>query len=226
MKKYILAILASTMLSATAFAGGVNIGITASLVDISASGTETQVGELEKNTKSGVGNDTAFGSAFIEYSMDNFSFTNAGNGLTVGYSSTPGEVDVSSTIFQRIDAVGTPGTDDDAGFRSAQAKVSDYNNFYVEIPLFKFIYAKYGIASIDVITQETSDGDNGTYGDTSVDGEVTGIGIKGMVGDHMVWKLAYEETDFDTVNLTSTTGNKISAEVDTEETNVSIAYRF
>ena len=35
MKKYILAILASTMLSATAFAGGVNIGITASIVDIS-----------------------------------------------------------------------------------------------------------------------------------------------------------------------------------------------
>lgn len=225
MKKYILAILASTMLSATAFAGGVNIGITASIVDISASGTETQVGENELNTAV-ASNDTAIGSVFIEYSMDNFSFTEAGNGITVGYSSTPGEASVNSKFLTRVDAAGTPGTDDDVGFRAAQAKVSDYNNVYVEVPLFKWVYVKYGHATIDVVTQETSDGDNGTYGDAALDGEVTGIGLKGMVGDHMVWKLAYEETDFDTLNLTSTTSNKIKADIDTEETNVSIAYRF
>ena len=42
----------------------------------------------------------------------------------------------------------------------------------------------------------------------------------------MIWKIAYEETDFDTINLTSTTSNKIKADLDTEELNFSVGYKF
>ena len=66
----------------------------------------------------------------------------------------------------------------------------------------------------------------GTYGNTSLDGTNLGIGLKGVTSSNIVWKLAYEETDFDTLNLTSTTSNKIKADLDTEAVSLSIGYRF
>ena len=66
----------------------------------------------------------------------------------------------------------------------------------------------------------------GTYGNKTLDGTNLGVGLKGVTSSNIVWKLAYEETDFDTLNLTSTTTNKIKADLDTEAVSLSIGYRF
>ena len=83
------------------------------------------------------------------------------------------------------------------------------------------------MSSIDVTTKETTNGTNGgTYSNASLDGTNLGIGLKGVTASNIIWKLAYEETDFDTLNLTSTTSNKISANLDTSAISLSLGYRF
>ena len=105
--------------------------------------------------------------------------------------------------------------------------MDNYNNFYIEVPLYKSIFVKAGMSSIDVTTKETTTGTNGgTYGNASLDGTNLGIGLKGVTASNIIWKLAYEETDFDTLNLTSTTSNTIKADLDTSEVALSIGDRF
>ena len=87
------------------------------------------------------------------------------------------------------------------------------------------MYVKLGHTTVDLNTLENSITSSGTYGNTDVDGMNYGIGVKGESGN-MIWKIAYEETDFDTINLTSTTSNKIKADLDTEELNFSVGYKF
>ena len=83
------------------------------------------------------------------------------------------------------------------------------------------------MSQIDVKTKETTDGSNGgSYGDDTLDGTNYGVGLKGVTSSNIIWKIAYEETNFDTLSLTSTTSNTLSADLDTSEVNLSIGYRF
>ena len=92
------------------------------------------------------------------------------------------------------------------------------------MPVYQSLYVKAGMSTIDVITKEDADHE-GSYADASLDGFDLGIGFKGNYGAY-VWKVAYEETDFDTLSLTSTTSNTISADIDTQQLAVSVGYRF
>ena len=80
--------------------------------------------------------------------------------------------------------------------------------------------------SLTSVAKESGATTSGTYGNKTLDGTNLGIGLKGVTSSNIVWKLAYEETDFDTLNLTSTTSNKIKADLDTEAVSLSIGYRF
>ena len=54
----------------------------------------------------------------------------------------------------------------------------------------------------------------------------TMVWFQRRTGNNLSWKVAYEIVDFDTLSLTSTTGNKITADLDTSELNFSLGYRF
>ena len=69
-------------------------------------------------------------------------------------------------------------------------------------------------------------GSSTVYGNTTVDGLNYGVGFKGVTGNNLTWKVAYEVVDFDDLSLTSTTGNKITADLDTKEVNFSLGYQF
>ena len=86
------------------------------------------------------------------------------------------------------------------------------------------MFVKLGLSQLDVITQEDADHE-GSYGNTSLDGTNFGIGFKGLSGNY-TWKVAYEATDWDELNLTSTTSNKITADLDVDELALSVGYRF
>ena len=107
---------------------------------------------------------------------------------------------------------------------SANAEVENYMNYYVEMPLSGAAYVKLGFSQIDVITKEDQDHE-GSYGDETLDGVNYGVGFKGMYGNYQ-WKIAYEATDWDELSLTSTTSNKITADLDVDELAVSVGYRF
>jgi len=232
--KKIITILATLMLTTMSInfakAEGFAVGVTGAYNMIEADGQETEatvsgVASSGEITKKSVSNDVFTGSVFGEYSFANVSY--ADSGFTFGVRYTPGSADVSDKVFTRTD---TTSDDNEAvqddGTRTAQAEVEKYINYYLDIPLYKNMYVKAGWSQIDVITKETTTiATGGTYGNDTLDGINYGIGFKGENGN-IVWKVAYEATNFETLNLTSTTDHKINADLDTSEVNLSVGYKF
>ena len=233
LKNILIGLVATISLTSVAYAGSFGLGVTGSYTKINGSGTETvsagNTGTAQTSAVKSVDNNATLGSIYAEYSFDDASWGSTGNGITLGASYTPGSADVSDKVFSRTDtAEGTGVAGDSSGSVTykAQAEVENYQNFYVELPLWKSIYVKAGMSQIDVNTKESGSSTTGTYGNTSLDGTNLGIGLKGVTSSNIVWKLAYEETDFDTLNLTSSTSNTIKADLDTEAVSLSIGYRF
>ena len=233
--KKIITILATLMLTTMSInfakADGFAVGATGAYTMINADGQETEatvsgVASSGEITQKSVSNDVFTGSVFGEYSFANVSY--ADSGVTFGVRYTPGSADVSDKVFSRTDT--STGADAaaeaDTGTYKAQAEVEKYINYYLDLPLYKSLYVKAGWSQIDVKTQESATSTTiGSYGDATLDGINYGIGVKGENGN-IVWKLAYEATNFDTLNLTSSTSNKIKADLDTSEVNLSVGYKF
>jgi len=234
LKNILIGLVTTISLTSVAYAGSFGLGVTGSYTIIDASGSETTpavTGAAAETTTTSVDNKAALGSVFIEYSFNDASWASVGNGITFGIKHTPGSADVSDKVKSRTDTelsrTGTLTTTSTSRTQTAQAEIDNYNNFYVEVPLYMALYVKAGMSSIDVTTKETTNGANGgTYKDASLDGINLGIGVKGVTNSNIIWKLAYEETNFDTLNLTSTTSNTIKADLDTQEVALSIGYRF
>jgi len=220
-RNFLIAVIAITALSTSAFAGSFGVGTTFSQTSVDASGTEvtetTETGDTSTRTAS-VDNKALIASFYGEYSTDSFSFTSEGNGFTIGLGITPGEADVSDAIHSRVDGY------------SAAATISNYQSVYVEIPVYGMLYVKAGQSKIDLNTNETNSVANGSYSDVSLDGKNYGVGIKGKFTDKVKWKAFYEKTDFDDISLTSsgntTTGHKLTADLDTKSYGVSLGYVF
>tara|TARA_A100001011_G_scaffold6093_1_gene6957 strand:- start:577 stop:1275 length:699 start_codon:yes stop_codon:yes gene_type:complete len=232
MKKLLVVFLTSIMLTSTAaFAGSISVGTKVSNAFIDASGTETTTagsvtgGAINTNTTE-VDNMAIIPSIYVEYSLDSSVWGSEGNEITLGANYTFGEADVSDQVSTR-----TESAEDAAGSGSsgsvtygAQASVENYVNYYLEIPVAGALFAKVGFSQIDVITEEDADHE-GSYGNATLDGENFGMGIKGVSGN-ISWKAAYEVTNWDSLALTSTTSNKIAADLDVAELALSVGYRF
>ena len=231
MKKFIITVLASVLLSTTAFAGSLQVGTKISQAFIEADGTEkttagTVTGGAVNTNSTSVDNDVVLGSLYAEYSLGSDMWGQEGNEITFGANYTFGEADVSDKLSSRSetaeDAAGSGSTG--SVTYTANAEVHDYVNYYVEMPLQGSLYVKLGMSQVDVITKEDAD-HHGSYGDTTLDGMNYGVGMKGLYGPLQL-KLAYEVTDWDGLSLTSTTSNKITADLDYSELALSVGYRF
>ena len=229
--KKIITILATLVLTTMSInfakAEGFAVGVTGAYNMIEADGTETEGTAADTSTRTkSVSNNVFTGSVFGEYSFANVSY--AESGVTFGIRYTPGAADVSDKVFSRTDTadgLGGNGDSDGSVTYKAQAEVENYINYYLDIPLYKSMYVKAGWSQIDVNTKESGASTTGTYGNTTLDGINYGVGVKGENGN-IIWKLAYEATNFDTLNLTSSTSNKIKADLDTSEVNLSVGYKF
>ena len=183
MKKRILTVLAALMLTSTAYAGSLGMGLQMSIASIDASGSETEVGTGTKtlsdseNTKGSASHDGAIIAAiYAEYNTD-FLERGDGNSLTIGASLVPMSADVSENDKSRTDS--STGADvaseADTGVRKANAELEDLRVYYVEIPVTGGFYIRGGMAQVDVITNESL-GTGSTYANTDLDGTVLGVG--------------------------------------------------
>ena len=223
MKKIIISLMAVMLLTGSAYAGSIGVGVSGSLAQIEAAGTETTgAGTISggaANTNSKDVNEIAIiGSIFLDYEFD--------NGIVLGLSHVPGSADVSGKTHSRAEtAQGVSGTDADGSVtRTADAEVENFNTLYVEYPLGPY-YAKFGWSQLDVNTKENAVTDSGTYGNTTLDGLTIGAGVNGSVGDYFT-KTSVEYTDFEDLKLNSTTDNKIEADLDVLEFKIAVGKRF
>jgi len=219
MKKIITLVSAIMFISSQAFAfEGFSVGATYSSIDFSTTGSESSnndggAAEIATTTKTG---SAEIGSIFAEYTFS--------QGTTIGIEAIQG----SAEIGKASRTSSTP-----SGTVTAKATAKNPVTLYVEPTWManeKFgIYVKGGVTSVTISPSETDSASvtTSTYNDKDVYGVMTGIGAKYYINNFFV-KAEYVETDYGKYSHTSTTGDKntITADVDTEETRISIGYNF
>ena len=145
MKKIFLTIALALFSFSTLNAGGFSVGVKGSYIEIEASGTEADkdgTADTSTRTKS-VENDAFIAAIYAEYSMDDASWGAEGNGITIGLEHIPGSADVSDK-FSRTDTelsiTGDVDTASNTVVRTASAEVDNFNNLYLELPLYNSIF--------------------------------------------------------------------------------------
>ena len=234
--KFLAALVAAMLMSGAALAlDGFSIGVIGINADFETSGSEIEganpsaAGTADKETNSGThSKNVTYGSVFADYTHVWGQF-----GLTIGVEAIPGETEIGAK--SRTDAT-TDGneTNQDDGTYTAKADISDHQSLYIEPTLMvneNFgVYVKGGISEVTVNTLESLSvgADDSAYGNETVYGVATGVGIKGTHANGLGFKLEYLETNYEHVEMTSTTGNKnrITADVDQQATRLAIFYNF
>ena len=206
---------------------GLTLGVSGSVTNIEASGTETEGGET--NSINSVDNERVLiPSLFIEYDLPIF------NGISIGLDYIPVDADVSDKAMVRKDTetsvTGTATTTTTARTQSAQAELTDHYTLYADVMFTESFYVKGGFVQVDLNTLESL-GTGSAYGNKTVNGMLAGFGFKtdSVIGKYM--KLEAVWTDYDDISISSTvartgvtTNNKIDADLDT--TAIKIAFGF
>ena len=226
MKKLLLIVASTLLITANAFAGSFGIGAAGHIASVSADGTETTPTDTgtENSVKSATaGNDVFIGSIFAEYSFGD------GEIFTFGVDYIPGSADVNRKTLSRTDTNSDANEDNlQAGTRSANAELSDHITYYVELGGMNSLYGKLGFAQVDVKTKDTSTstGTVGTYPDQTLDAYTYGLGYKGEFGTNGYFKVEGYYTNYDDYSATSTTSNTVKASLDVVGAALRVGYKF
>jgi len=221
MKKLITAI-AIISLSAISYASAqIRVGTSVAWTNLDASGTETIKDTSVKTTGSSSA-DVLIPALFIEAGSED-------RGFYIGIDYT----DVAALESKSRDDGNTDTVDTDRGEQTAAADVESLMSIYAIKTLGDSgVFVKLGYAQADVITKEQLTSGT-TYNNASIDGIVIGAGIQKQDDSGYFFRVAAEYIDYDSISLTcseaggtSTSYNKITADVDSTAFKISIGKSF
>ena len=209
-------------------AGSSAIGIIGAAGKIETEGSETEGTGDQEITSASMLEGLLYGSLFAEYTWGEM------YGVTLGASYTP--LDQSIGARSRVDTASDandPGSSD-AGTYKAEADISRHTTIYIEptfMPTDNFgLYLKGGVSRVIVNSLESIalGEDSSAYGDETVLGGMLGLGAKVVHDSGLLFKLEYTNTFYETVSMTSTSGNNniISADPEIEAFRLAIGYQF
>ena len=204
MKKTLIGIIVAMFSFGSASAdAGVNIGLSGVGAIFGASATETDTGpdETEKVSDTDIMG-AGYASFFIEKEL----------GVAfVGLDYVLNTLETEEATSLQNDC--TTQACNSAGFTQVTNKVkvefNDLTTLYAGIRLFDNFYAKAGVVSVDIDTKETL-GTGSTYGNTTMDGTMVGVGGQAELPNGMFIRAEANYLDFDGASVTSSTGvNKV-----------------
>ena len=209
------------------------IGASGNLATFDTSGTEREGNSSNTNSSTetastSVSEDVIYGSIFAELVQRNGQY-----GVTLGAAFVPGEAELGAKSRTDTTTDGNETNQDDSTYK-ATAEVSDYWEVYLE-PTYYIddntgIFVKGAFSQVTVNTLESisSGTDSSAYGNVDVDGVTWGVGVRHRSDNGLLTKLEYYRTEYDSITLDSSTGNKnrITADVEQEAVKLSIGYQF
>ncbi|MDC2986848.1 hypothetical protein OAY20_01970 [Candidatus Pelagibacter bacterium] len=218
MKKAIYVLMISMLTFVGKAYAEISFGVSASLTQIEASGTETEGNE---QTSAEADNLVVVPSLFVEYAID--------DQISIGLDYIPLSADVSKNTKSRTDVetsvTGTTTTTATSRTQKAQAELSNHTTLYANYMVTDTVFVKAGVAYVELDATESL-GTGSKYGSEDVYGGAFGIGAK---ADNMRVELLY--TDYEDISLKSsvartgvTKNNTIDAELDTLQLKVSYAF--
>ena len=202
MKKVIITLIASVFYITSVSADmGVNLGLSGSAGLFSATGKEVDTGpNLTETTEDAEHGEAAFSSIFLEKTL--------GDRFTVGIDWVLNDLSTDTVESRRQDK--TTGTSSSNVENKIQIDFENLTTYYINFNVSENLYAKVGMATVDIITGETL-GTGSTYGNTDMDGTVLGVGYNATFGNSAFIRVEGNYMDFDGASLTSSTGvNKVS----------------
>ena len=210
MKKLLSIIVASFLLISTAKAE-MSYGIGLMAGQVSSSGTETEGTAADSSIRS-----KSFDEFFV--GADIYVEKELGNGMTVGVSYVPVDVELGSG--KRSDSNGSDPDENDDGERKASADLSDLITIYGNFPFGGGgAYALAGMHFTTVTTSETLP--NSSYGNQDIHGYMVGLGNK---SDNVKLELFY--SDFEDISISSTGGGTNSVSADADAFTLRLSYGF
>ena len=226
MKKFkitLISILASAVMTVSSYSMDFKIGLSAGFAALEASGSETLKDSATVTSHTEQAN-AVIPSIFIELAMD--------NGFGLGLDSVTGSADLAGSAHSSKTMVAKTDGASDTGVNKANAEVTSIRTAYLIKQFKNGFLIKLGSATADINTLETL-ATGSTYGNKSVDGSHIGIGFQVIRDNGFFFRTTVEQTDFDTLKLTSgvadavtATTNTISADVDMQVAKFSIGKSF
>mgnify|MGYP000032336687 FL=1 len=218
----------STFVTSSAMAGSYAIGIIGATGKVDTSGSETEGTGDKERTSATEQEGLLYGSLFAEYTFGEM------YGLTLGVSYTPMDRSIGAKSRTDTNTATKPDSLDDDGTYTAKADISNHATIYIEptfMPTDNFgLYLKGGVSRVIVNSLESIalGEDSSAYGDETVYGGMYGLGAKVVHDSGLMFKLEYTKTIYETVKMTSTTGNKniITADPEIEAFRLAIGYQF
>ena len=206
---------------------GIAIGIVGNMATFDTDGVEN-VGSGENNAGTH-SEDVEFPEVFLEYAAQYESV-----GVTFGIAVIPGDTEIGAKSRTDTASDANDAGSSDAGTYTAKADVSDHITIYVEPTVYLAngfgIFLKAGVSHVTVNTLESiaKGTDSAAYGNESIFGGMTGVGVKYTSPNGMLIKVEHTETVYETVDLAAAggNGNTISAQPEQSSTRLSIGYQF
>ena len=211
MKKLISLLSVLSLMAFSSVKAEMTFGIGLMAGNVKTSGTETEGTAADTSTRSKSVEEFFLGA-------DIFVETGLNNGMTVGLSYVPLDIELGSG--KRTDINGSDPAENDDGERKASADLTDLITLYTNIPVGDAGgYALLGAHYTKVKASTTLP--NSTYGSENVFGAQIGYGIK---SDNGKIELFYSE--FPDIELTSTGGNSNKVSADADAITLRVSYGF
>ena len=198
MKKIIILLISSLFVFAQASAVGLKVGVAGNTGVFHATGVENEGTEKHTEDATAV---VGYSSIFAEVMVnDRFGF---------GFDWSPDEMDseTAENVQDDLQGVGTTSAQ-----KTNTVKVSFENlaQAYITVNLGENLYVKGGVVDVDIITNENLE-TGSTYDDTSMSGEVFGIGYDRELSNGVFVRVEGQYLDFGSTSLTATNNsdNKI-----------------
>jgi hypothetical protein len=215
----LVAILASGLMVAPSLSLEKRIGLSVSVINVNADGSETLKDSAKVSKTAEVSEKATIPSIFAELAMD--------NGFGIGIEQVSGSADINSVSHTR--------TDDDeetTGDNTANAEIDGLTTVYLMKTFDSGFFVKFGNSSTTVNTKEVLS-TGSTYGNEDVDGRMFGLGFTRTNDSGVFLRVTGEVTDYDTLKLTSQvadavsgTTNTVSADIDTVAAKLSFGKAF
>ena len=206
MKKLILAVTIAMFSFSSANAElGVNIGISGQMGLFAASATERDTGTHGTTTDSTETNSESeylglgWASVFIEKSLGR---------AFIGVDYVPSALETETKEERRNDK--TTSDTRSVVTNKIQVDFEDLTTIYLGVNLTDNLYAKAGMMTVDVLTNETL-GTGSTYGNTDLDGTMLGVGYNATNDSGLFLRVEGNYLEFDGASVKSANGvNKIT----------------
>ena len=192
MKKLLLTFVLSAFYISSASAVSVNVGVSGQAGIFAASGKES-TGSTTKGTGSEHGS-AGWGSVFLEGQF--------GDKILVGVDYVPAALETDTTETAKSDKRTAAS---DAATQSTNKIQVDFENMttmYVGARMGEHFYAKLGVMTVDVITNESL-GTGGSYGNANIDGSMIGVGYNHTTDNGAFIRLEGNFLSFDGTTVTN-----------------------